>query len=264
MKRMHLFEFMDLKWYPSILRNLQTNILQVIMTRSPAFDPAIPHIDRLLQRTGQDRIIDLCSGASGPWPRISKKLTSDDVKILLTDKYPNAAMFAELEVRSDGLMTGVTRSVDARAVPEDIAGIRTIFTAFHHFREREVETILSDAQTKGQALCVFDYVPNKVLALAFSPFAFIVSILQFYFLSFAVRPFSWKQLVFTNLIPIVPIVSAWDGFVSSMRKYDVETLKRIVRGRDTPTYTWEVGTDASYSRATAMTYLLGTPLSRES
>ena len=76
MDRVHLFEFMDLKWYPNILRMLQTNILQVIMTRTPAFDVLVPYLDRLLQQTNSHRIVDLCSGASGPWLRLYSKLQS--------------------------------------------------------------------------------------------------------------------------------------------------------------------------------------------
>ena len=164
---MHLFEFMDLHWYPRLLRDLQTNILQVIMTRSPAFDAAGHHIDKLL---------------------------------------------------------------------------------------------LSDAQSTGQAICAVDYVPSKVLVLVLSPLTFVVSILQFYLLSFLVRPVSWKQLLFTNLIPIVPVVAAWDGFVSAMRKYDAAALKEIVEARTTSSYSWEVGVDRGYSKSNPMTYLIGKPI----
>lgn len=259
MKRMHLFEFMDFRCYPKFLRDLQTNILQVIMTRSRAFDAAVPYIDGLLDQTGSTQIVDLCSGASGPWPRLYSKLESRNVRILLSDKYPNALMFTEIESRSNGRVVGATQPVDALQVPADLRGVRTIFTAFHHFRERDVDLILSDAQARGQALCVFDYVPNKVVVLVLSPLTFIISILQFYFLSFTVRPFTWKQLIFTNLIPVVPIVAAWDGFVSGMRKYDIEALKLIINERDSASYRWEVGTDSSYSRATPMIYLIGIP-----
>lgn len=263
MKRMHLFEFMDFRWYPNLLRNLQTNVIQVIVTRSPAFDSAVPYIDRVLQRVQTNQIVDLCSGASGPWLRIYKKLGMSDVHVLLTDKYPNVEMFADLQGRSGGRIVGIAEPVDALNVPPEVSGIRTMFTAFHHFRELEVETLLDDAQAKGQALCVFDYVPNKLLTLALSPLTFVISILQFYFLSFAVRPISWMQLLFTNIIPIVPLVAAWDGFVSAMRKYDADSLRLMVEGRSTDRYRWEVGTDNSYSRATPMTYLIGMPVESE-
>jgi hypothetical protein len=264
MKRMHLFEFMDLSWYPKLLRDLQTNILLAIMTRSPAFDSAVPYIDGLLEQTESHQVIDLCSGASGPWPRLVGKLAFPDARVLLSDKYPNVRMFTEIEDQTRGRVTGATYSVDALQVPASLQGVRTIFTAFHHFREQEIDLILADAQAQGQALCVFDYVPNKVMVLALSPLTFVISFLQFFFLSFTVRPFTWKQLLFTNILPIVPIVAAWDGFVSAMRKYDAEALRSIVTGRDTATYTWEVGTDRSYSQATPLTYLVGKPHRAES
>ncbi len=263
MRRMHLFEFMDLRWYPKLLRDLQTNILQVIMTRSPAFDAAAPYIDALIGRTHSAQVVDLCSGAAGPWPRLVEKLGTPKVRIVLSDKYPNMEMFAAVEKRTHGRVAGVAQRVDALHVPSDLRGVRTIFTAFHHFRPQEVALILTDAQEQGEAICAFDYVPNKVLALALSPLTFVISILQFYLLSFAVRPFTWKQLLFTNLIPVVPVVAAWDGFVSSMRKYDSQALKEIVGARTTSSYSWEIGVDRSYAKSTPLTYLIGEPKSAE-
>ncbi|MBN2531409.1 MAG: hypothetical protein JXB88_00885 [Spirochaetales bacterium] len=66
MKRIHLFEFMDLSWFPDIFRKMQTNILQIIMTRTKAFDYAIPYMIKELENTDTNIIVDLCSGASGP------------------------------------------------------------------------------------------------------------------------------------------------------------------------------------------------------
>mgnify|MGYP001304198644 FL=1 len=259
MKRMHLFEFMDLKWYPDFLRKPQTNILQVIMTRTSAFDYAIPYIDNVVRKTNTNRIVDLCSGASGPWLRLVNKLECANVQIILTDKYPNFEMFKIIKKQTNGKIDFIEHPIDALEVPENITGIRTIFTGFHHFRPTEVKKLLNDAQDKNQALCIFDYVPNKTLTMVLFPVTFIISLLQFYFLSFLVRPLSLTQVLFTNIIPLVPIVSAWDGFVSALRKYDADELKEIVNSLGSPNYKWEVGTDTHLSKAAPLTYLMGFP-----
>jgi hypothetical protein len=260
MKRLHLFEFMDLKWYPDLLRRPQTNILQALMVKSNAFDYAAPYIDDVLQKLGSSKIIDLCSGASGPWLRLIKKLEHPHVQVILTDKYPNLAMFAVAKMQTQGQIDFIETPVDALRVPASLTGVRIIFTAFHHFRPPEVRQILSDAQENKQAILIFDNVPDKKLTIALFPLTFIVSFFQFYLLSFLVRPLTIEQILFTNVLPIVPFVSAWDGFVSALRKYDASQLTEITSKLSTPVYQWRVGADYNLSKATPLTYLIGLPL----
>lgn len=259
MKRIHWFEFMDLAWYPRALRKYQTNILQALMTRTKAFDCVVPYVDTALQSAGGPSIVDLCSGSSGPWLRLLGQLKTPSAKLILTDKYPNVEQFRQIRDSSGGRVSFVESSVDALAVPSSLVGLRTIFTAFHHFREAEVESILRDAMEQGQPIAAFDYAPNKVLTLVLSPLTFVISFVQFYVLSFFARPMSFSHLLFTNIIPIVPLVSAWDGFVSGLRKYDANTLREISERLKRPGYQWEVGNDHTLSRSTPLVYLLGRP-----
>jgi hypothetical protein len=259
MRRLHLFEFMDLEWYPSALRKYQTNILQVMMMQTTAFDYAAPYIAQVLEKTGSNTIVDLCSGASGPWLRLYEKLGNGKIQIILTDKFPNIEKFEAIQKQTNGRITFINHSIDALAVPAELKGLRTIFTGFHHFRRAAVKQILTDAQEKKQAICIFDYVPDKVLTLFLFPITFVISVLQFYFLSFFVRPITFLHIIFTNIIPVVPLVSAWDGFVSALRKYDAIELSEIVRELDCSNYKWEIGNDHSLSKATLLTYLIGIP-----
>jgi hypothetical protein len=228
------------------------------MIRTNAFDYAIPYIDSVMKKTNSNRIVDLCSGASGPWLRLFDKLQSH-AQITLTDKYPNIEMFKVINEQTNGKIDFVEQPIDALEVPETIKGVRTVFTGFHHFKPAEVKKILQDARDKGQAICIFDYVPNKMLTLVLFPLTFIISLAQFYFLSFLVRPLSFRQILFTNLLPLVPIVSAWDGFVSALRKYSGDELQEIVDSLTSSEYKWKVGTDTSLSKASPLTYLLGSP-----
>ena len=259
MKHVHLFEFMDLKWYPYVLLKIQTKILQVIMTRTAGFDYTVPYINSIIEKTGEHKIIDLCSGASGPWLRIYKNLSADKTEILLTDKYPNIRMFKDIKRLTEGKIDYIEKSIDALNIPKDLTGIRTIFTGFHHFRRREVKHILLDAQKKRQPICIFDYVPSKILTILLFPITFVISILQFYFFSFLARPFSFTQLLFTNIVPIIPLISAWDGFVSGLRKYGKNELVEIVQEIKVENYKWELGEDRNLSRITPLVYLTGNP-----
>ncbi|MBN1696574.1 MAG: hypothetical protein JW881_03570 [Spirochaetales bacterium] len=260
MKRVHLFEFMDLRWYPDALRVIQTNILQVIMRSTRAFDYAVPYITKTLDEVKGATVVDLCSGASGPWLRILERFPDKKINVILTDKYPNTRMFERIREKTGGRIDFSGNHVDAMNVPAGLKGVRTIFTGFHHFRRNEVRRVIEDARNKKQAICVFDYVPDKILTLILFPLTFIISILQFWFLSFFVRPLTFKQILFTNIIPVVPLTAAWDGFVSAMRKYGADELREITGDIGTPDYRLSIGRDYSLSKAAPMTWLIGVPV----
>ena len=257
MKRIHLFEFMDLNWYPKVLRNIQTNILQVIMKTTKAFDHTIPYIQSIIESTGNKTIIDLCSGASGPWERIYKKLPDEHINILLSDKYPNINIFQAIKKRSDNRIGYIGESIDVLSTEYSKDITYTIFTGFHHFRPNEIKMFLGDIQKNESSICIFDYVPNKLLIILLTPITIIISFLQFYILSFLVRPYTVQQLLFTNIIPIVPIVSAWDGFVSGLRKYSKKELIKIIGTLKSKNYNWIVENDTQLSKGTPLVYLLG-------
>ena len=65
------------------------------------------------------------------------------------------------------------------------------------------------------------------------------------------------RIVFTYLIPIVPLFVLWDGVVSSFRTYSVKEMKALVanlNGGDN--YDWDIG--KVKSGPGVILYLLGT------
>ena len=260
MKRWHLFEFMDFPWFPDSLRRIQTDILQELMTRTKAFDCAAPYIIKQLEQAQSNTVIDLCSGASGPWLRLIKQFSGKQVRLILTDKYPNLSRFQAIKERSGGKIDYIETPVDALRVDPGLRGVFTMFTGFHHFKPRDVRSIIQSCQQNRQTVCLFDYCPHKLANLLLAPFTNLISFLQFYFLVFLLRPYTWRHLLFTNLVPVVPLVAVWDGFVSGMRKYSAGELREIVAGLETPDYRITIGEDFTVARAVPMVYLLGEPV----
>src|SRR5438034_6575208 len=136
--RLPLVEIHDLAPGPRSLRDALTDFLAFTENLTGAYDPVGPLLRRALERTQARRIVDLCSGAGGPWRRLGARV---GVPVILTDLYP----YAESVIR-----------VDARAVPVELDGFRTIFTAFHHFRPAEARAILADAVRRRQGIGVFE------------------------------------------------------------------------------------------------------------
>ena len=77
MGRIHLFELEDQSWFPSQLRSLITDLLQYQLTAFNVYQPAIPKIQEVMQKTNCNQIIDLGSGSSGLVLQIQEMLESE-------------------------------------------------------------------------------------------------------------------------------------------------------------------------------------------
>jgi hypothetical protein len=58
------------------------------------------------------------------------------------------------------------------------------------------------------------------------------------FVTPVIRPFRWSRLLFTYVIPILPLALLWDGIVSAFRTYDQDDIRALVA--NFPTYDWKI------------------------
>ena len=77
------------------------------------------------------------------------------------------------------------------------------------------------------------------------------------------RPFRWERLLWTCLLPLVPLTCLWDGLVSQLRAYTPEELEALGRTAD-PLVVWRAGQVPIGSTPGRVTYLLGYPDSASS
>jgi hypothetical protein len=235
MMRLHLVEIHDLPACPPSLRDALTDFLAFSENVAGAYDPVAPLLRRALERTQARRIIDLCAGAGGPWRRLAAQV---GVPVILTDLYPHGE--------------NVTR-VDARAVPAELDGFRTIFTAFHHFRPDEARAILADAVRRGQGIGVFEIARRAPREIAVVALTWLGTVVAAPF----IRPWRWSRLLWTYLPPVLPIVGTFDGVVSCLRAYSKTELRKLVRGLDS--YDWEIGDFRGRWSPLRGSYLIGVP-----
>jgi len=154
--RLQLFEFHDQAWYPQVLRSALTEWLRALWEYSEGATVIAPMLERIIRQTGSTQIIDLCSGGSGPMISIAEHLerTGLDIRILATDKFPDAAAMAGLAPRTRGRIGGSLESLDATRLPEHLSGVRTLFNSFHHFGPEAAQRILQDAYKNRQPVAV--------------------------------------------------------------------------------------------------------------
>ena len=170
-----------------------------------------------------------------------------------TDKYPNPEAFTDAQAFSKSPVRFYRASVDARDVPRELNGSRTMFTSFHHFPFNEPRTILQNAVDARQGIGVFEITKRTPTAIVLMV---LWSITPFLFTLF-VRPFCWSRLVFTYVFPIIPFVLLFDGVVSCLRTYQPAELRRMVEDLNATEYLWEVGELRSGFLNLPVTYLMG-------
>ena len=203
------------------------------------YKPVIPVIEKGLRNSETNSIIDLGSGGGGGliWLNSELKKRIPDLKIILTDFYPNISAFEFTKKKADNFEY-VAAPVDARNVPPELKGLRTQFLSLHHFKPRDAKLILQNAIDSNSSIAIFEAQERSVpsiLAMLFSPISVLLT-------TPFIRPFKTGRIVFTYLIPVVPLFVLWDGIVSSLRTYSVKEMNDLVENlKGKETYDWEIG-----------------------
>jgi hypothetical protein len=297
MRHIELIELHDHPRFPAPLRDLMTDALQALWRFGNSYGAILGQLhgglaaDRAFGNGGlaaADRafgngalaadtergaeraeVLDLCSGGGGPWPRLARELEHEyglAVRVCLTDKYPNREAFAQTRMqtrRKSGDDCGAVRldfvaqPVDATRVPQELAGFRTIFSSFHHFRPAEACAVLRSAMLAKRGIGVFELARREaktVLILCAAPLLVLL-------LTPTMRPFRWARLLWTYVVPVVPLVIWVDGLVSCLRAYAPEELAEMVAQLggepEGAGYRWRLGEERR--GLLPVTYLIGYP-----
>jgi hypothetical protein len=257
--RNYLFEFEDLAWFPGTIRESMTDYLRYLITKVDFYRPIVPLIIEGINRSDANQIIDLCSGGGGAIEQIHnelKQLSDAEIKIILTDKYPNTSAYEFIAAKTAGEISFLQTSVDAADVPHELKGFRTIFSGFHHFDNIFAKSVLRNAVDAKSGIGIFDGGNKNILAILA---ILIVHPLIFFFFTPFFRPFRFSRLFFTYIIPIIPFCTVWDGIVSIIRLYKPNELLQIAKEVEPLTYHWSSGKMKS-KFGLNVTYLIGYPV----
>lgn len=256
MKRLHLFEFEDMPWFPTMIRNYMTDYLQFTTNKFDFYAGILDVLKKGLSKTENNTIIDLASGGGGGWLKLSEHLKTElpNTKVILSDFYPNKNAFRYNIKKIGGHFSFNENSVNALAVPNDLKGFRTMFLSFHHFKPKDAQQILQNAVNAQQPIAIFEAQERSVSQLVqffFSPI-FVLLMTPF------IRPFRFGRILFTYPIPLVPLFVWWDGLVSVLRTYSVEEMTKMTKNLEKgDTFEWEIA--KVKSGPAEVQYLIGTP-----
>ena len=161
--------------------------------------------------------------------------------------------FKEIADASNGRIGFEPRPVDARAVPASLTGLRTIFNGFHHLKPADASAVLHAAASARQPIAIFEVSersPKALVSIFLTPLAVWIA-------TPFMRPFLWRRLFWTYVIPLVPFTCLWDGIVSQLRAYTLDEFDALCAG--SAPMTWERGKIPIAKGRGHLTYLIGVP-----
>jgi len=259
MERVQLFEFEDLPWFPQVVRECMTDFLSFLGQHGHAVYGAFAErLASALRATGDDTILDLCSGGGGPALTIAEILREQlqlPLSLVLTDLYPNVPRLEQAQAESAGRVSYHHGPVDATQVPEGLPGFRLMCNAFHHLRPDAARKCLADAVSHGRGIALVEMVDRSaasVFGVTFGTSA-VLAVTPF------IRPLRASRLFLTYVLPVVPLCTWWDGVVSCLRAYSPEELTALVAALPDNDYVWDIGRLPVPGAPTSLVYLIGRP-----
>lgn len=256
MKRLNLFEFEDQSWFPQIFRNYVTDFLRFTSDKYDIYQTIVPLLLKGIEKTEKPQIIDIAAGGGGGWLSLSKHLFArkPDLKIILSDYFPNIPAFKKLAGEGGKNFEYIETPIDARKVPSELIGLRTQFLSFHHFQPEDAVKILQNAVDSKSPICIIEAQERSVICLI----AMLISPLNVLISTPFIKPFSVGRVIFTYLIPVVPLVVLWDGIVSMLRTYSIAEMHELVaKVQNGDSFEWEIG--RKENRGLPTLFLLGYP-----
>jgi len=196
-------------------------------------------IEKGMKLAGSDNINDLGSGGGGGWPKILEhlKVNSSNIKVTLSDFYPNIKAFEYLKKNNESI-DFISDPVDALHGKFDKNSLQTMLLSFHHFKPNDAKQILQNNVDNKSTLLVIESLDRSLpslLAMFFSPISLLL-------MTPLIKPFSFLRIIFTYIIPIMPIFVWWDGIVSSLRTYSKDDLTELIlEVEGAESYEWEIG-----------------------
>ena len=244
------------------MTNLIALLHKMTGTREVIADLLIP----IVRERQFNRIVDLGSGSGGIMPdvvdSINKEINNEKVHLILTDLYPNTDQISIWNNKEDSHVSYHTQAVDATKLDLAPSGLKTMINCFHHMPPSKAKEILKTASLKREPILIYEMGENNMPLLIWwllLPVSLFILMLMVLFMTPFVKPLTWQQLLFTYIIPVIPVCYAWDGQASLPRMYTMGDLESMLKDAESPEYDWSMGRAYKRNKKKLGTYLIGLP-----
>jgi hypothetical protein len=266
MKRVQLFEFEDFDWFPTTFRSTITKLIVVVHQLLGTKEVLGELIRRSQTRVPFTRIVDMGSGSGGIMPAVvahfNEQHLDTPIDLLLTDLHPHPEFVKSFQEAGRERMSYHPDPLDATQLADAPPGLKTMVNSFHHMPPPMARKILATAQSHKQPILIYEMarnnLPTAVWALLLPLTLPIVALMAVLLLPF-IKPLRFPDILFTWLIPVIPIFYAWDGQASVPRMYTFEDIKNELLPEEVAHYSWEMAPAQKRNGKELGYYLLGFP-----
>lgn len=266
MKRIQLFEFEDFPWFPVWIRSSMTNLLVVMHKLMGTKEVLSEILSTIRKERSFSQIVDMGSGSGGIMPEVIRHMNSQNldkpINLLLTDLHPNINFVNYINHSKKKNVHYSKTPLDATNLSQAPKGIKTMINSFHHMPPKKAQDILRSAQDNNQTLLIYEMAENKLPLLLWwllLPLSLTIVFIMAMILTPFSKPITLKQIIFTYIIPIIPIFYAWDGQASLPRMYSFEDIEKLLKDIKKDNYTWVINQGKKANGKKLGYYILGLP-----
>ncbi|HMU03438.1 MAG TPA: hypothetical protein PJ990_07425 [Saprospiraceae bacterium] len=204
---MKLKELEDFDWFPPMLRKYQMELIGILVSKFGFYHQVVKMIKRDLIKFNKAHITDLCSGSGLPAIYVHQKLTVSNLQSTLTDKFPQ-------QISGIEGVEYLTTSVDVNDLEPEAHTYYTMFNAFHHLEYNERRQLIQKVLDNNSHLIIVEIVQPTFINVILVTLASTVGV---WLLCPFIKPFDWKRLFFTYIIPLNVLTVLIDGYISILK-----------------------------------------------
>lgn len=208
-------ELEDHEWFPPLLRKFQMDFLAFTVIRFGVYEGFIQRL-RDSEMPPQP-MVDLCSGSGEPAITIFRK-SNRFTRLTLTDKFPMKNFIAE------GPIEYIPNSLDVLDMQFEPDVCYTMFNAFHHFSDRDKMKIVervSESGSEGFFVEILEPRVDTMLKVCIATTLGLILVTPF------IKPFSWKRLLFTYILPVNIFTITFDGILSVIKSGSAKQYQNL-------------------------------------
>jgi hypothetical protein len=225
MRRKQIPQITNAKWFPKFLTRCVHEFMTWFVNKVNAAKPFLPVIEEGLLHENRIVVINKKGGAG-----------FETVDHLIQSKFDRT-------------------SVDSTNFSASEKGLYLSVNTFHQFNIQEAKAILTEVSHKRYPIVVVEG-NNDSLWQVFG-MTVIVPLTVLLTAPF-VKPFRFERLIFTYIIPVLPIVTFLDGFLALFKLYPPSDLNELTSSIKAENYYWRSG-KMDNGRGGKIIYLIGYP-----
>ncbi len=224
-KRRHAFEFCDLPWIPALFREGFMDCLNNIHRLLEPYRHIAPILMAWARELGAREILDIGSGGGAQVATLLKYLDAKDApRFVLSDLYPQPEAYRALQARYGAERLGYLEGpVPIAKLPPEHK-VLTIFSAFHHLPPQAAAALLQEVVAHRDGICIVEFTRRTPLDLLSMFPAFFLNMLA----PLTAERFRFSKLLWGTLIPVIPAMVCYDGFISALRSYTAKELMGLL------------------------------------